>query len=86
MAFLKTVTTSHGFEAVDAYHRVEQVQLLGKTRISFRVRSYKDNDDSTPFFGDESVECDYDIDGANPIKQAYEYVKRLPDFADASDV
>ena len=27
----------------------------------------------------------YQIDGANPIKQGYEYLKTLPEFADATD-
>ena len=27
----------------------------------------------------------YDIDGPNPIKQAYQFLKSLPEFADATD-
>lgn len=27
----------------------------------------------------------FDLDGPNPIKQAYEYIKTLPEFSDATD-
>ncbi len=27
----------------------------------------------------------YNIDGENPFKQAYEYIKTLPEYADAID-
>jgi len=30
-------------------------------------------------------EFGYDLDGTNPIKQAYEHLKTLPEFADAVD-
>ena len=31
------------------------------------------------------VEFPYDLDGENPIKQAYEYIKTLPEFEGAED-
>ena len=31
------------------------------------------------------VEFSYDISGDNPIKQAYEHLKTLPEFSDATD-
>jgi hypothetical protein len=30
MALQKTITTAQGFEAANAYHRVEQVEVLNK--------------------------------------------------------
>lgn len=42
MALKKTVITQHGFDAVEAYHRVEGVHI-GKDKITFQVKSYKDN-------------------------------------------
>jgi hypothetical protein len=83
MALSKTITTVHGFEAVDAYHRVEAVSLVGKDQISFHVRSYAATD--KPFFQEQTLITPYDLNGANPIKQAYEYVKTLEEFTDAKD-
>lgn len=85
MALQKTIITLHGFEAKDAYHRVEALALSTKTEISFRVRSYKDQR-ATLAFDDAGYHCAYDIEGDNPIKQAYEHLKTLPEFAGAADV
>lgn len=35
--------------------------------------------------GHASYEFDYDINGANPIAQAYEHLKTLPEFSGAQD-
>lgn len=83
MAVKKTVNTQHGFVATDAYHRVEGTQV-NKEKITFQIRSYKD-DTGVPHFADVSLSCVYDIQGDNPIKQAYKYIKTLPEFANAED-
>lgn len=83
MALEKTVTTSHGFTAANAYHRVEGTQV-SKDTMAFQVRSYKDNS-GLPHFADESFNCAYDIAGDNPIKQAYAHLKTLPEFAGATN-
>jgi galactose mutarotase-like enzyme len=83
MALLKTVSTVHGFQAVNAYHRVEGVRLDSKTTMSFHVRSYTATE--KPFFVESVLSCAYALDGDNPIKQAYKYLKTLPEFADALD-
>jgi len=83
MALEKTITTIHGFEAVNAYHRVEGLTLLNKTEIRFHVRSYKTAND--PFFQEQILSSPYDLDGDNPIKQAYKYLKTLPEFQNAED-
>lgn len=91
MALKKTVTTIHGFLATDAYHRIENLSISPNLlvdfdsvrTITFVVRSYKTSD-AICFF-ENSFGCEYNIDGENPIKQAYEYVKTLPEFADAQD-
>jgi hypothetical protein len=83
MALLKTVSTVHGLQAVNAYHRVEAVTLQNKETITFHVRSYLATD--KPFFMESVLSCAYAIDGENPIKQAYEYLKTLPEFAGATD-
>lgn len=83
MALKKTVTTVHGIEVIDAYHRVEGIQLIGKDQITFNARSYKDP--MFPFFEEKVAVCDYDMNGANPLAQAYAHLKTLPEFADAVD-
>lgn len=84
MALKKTVTTEYGIEVVDAYHRVEYLQIKDKTSISYHLRSYKDGS-GFPFFGENTLECNYDIEGDNPIKQAYMHAKSLPEFAGSVD-
>jgi hypothetical protein len=83
MALSKTTTTQHGFEAINAYHRVESVSISGKTKIGFWLKSYK-NIESTPF-AEKAMVAPYDLEKSNPIKQAYEHLKTLPEFAGAID-
>lgn len=83
MALKKTVKTPHGITVVDAYHRVEGVVIDGKNAIKFQVRSSVDG--VLPHFLDVQHECVYDIDGKNPIAQAYAHLKTLPEFSDAVD-
>jgi len=84
MALKLTKTTPQGFTATDAYHRVEHIGLQSKNSIVFMLSSYKNNEESTSF-NSERHSCDYDINGDNPIKQAYLHLKTLPEFADAVD-
>lgn len=84
MALQKTVTTAAGLTATNAYHRVEGLRFATKQEVSFLVRSYASTD--LPFFAEAVHACTYDIAGDNPIKQAYEHLKTLPEFADATDV
>jgi hypothetical protein len=83
MALKKTVVSPHGFTADAAYHRVDST-MVSKSRMNFQVRSYKDNSCSS-HFANALFECAYDIAGANPIKQAYEHLKTLPEFDGATD-
>lgn len=84
MALSKTVLTPIGFEAHDAYHRVEGVSLDSKSKMSFSVRSYKDNS-GVPAFSESRYYCDYDLNTTNPIAQAYAYLKTQDEFKDAVD-
>jgi len=83
MALNKTTTSSQGFEAINAYHRVEGLCLITNQKISFHVRTYKDK--AFPAFANEGYSCAYDITGENPIKQAYLHLKTLPEFLNATD-
>jgi hypothetical protein len=84
MALKLTKTTPQGFTATDAYHRVENISLQNKTSIVFMVSSYKD-DKETEAFNSVRHSSNYDINGENPIKQAYLHLKTLPEFAGAVD-
>lgn len=83
MALKKTVVTQHGFTAINAYHRVENVNVISKNQINFMVKSYADTE--KPAFAESSFSAAYDLDGDNPIKQAYVVLKTQADFADAVD-
>lgn len=83
MALKKTVLTNFGVEIVDAYHRVEDVRIIGKNAIAYFVRSYKDR--GFMHFSERQEISNYDIHGENPMEQAYSYLKTLSEFADAVD-
>jgi len=84
MALRKTVFTPFGFQSLDAYHRVEGVAIASKTQISYFLRSYKDNS-GVPSFAETHQFCDYDLNGANPIAQAYADAKNIPAMDGAAD-
>lgn len=83
MALKKTVATPQGFEAIDAYHRVEGISFVGKNKMVFGVTSHKTSE--SPEFNRVSFNCDYDMNGGNPFQQAYVYLKSTDAFADATD-
>lgn len=83
MALKKTITTIYGNQVSNAYHRIENVRLDKKNLISFHLKSYVDA--IYPNFCETIYHCSYDINGVNPIKQAYLYLKTLPEFAGAVD-
>lgn len=84
MALSKTTPSIYGVDFQNAYHRVEEIQILAKTLAKFVVRSYAKND-GVPFFQERKYECNYDIDGNNPIAQAYAFLKTQSEFDGATD-
>lgn len=84
MALNKTVTTPQGFEAVNAYHRVESVALQSKTELVFLVSSYKDADQSLSF-ASKRVVCPYDLSAGNVFEQAYLFLKGTDEFFGSID-
>ena len=83
MALTKTIASAFGLEAINAYHRVERVMLVTNDRMTFRLRSYATVD--FPPFADRGFSCDYDLNGENPVRQAYLHLRTLDEFADAVD-
>jgi hypothetical protein len=84
MALKKNTKTIQGFDAVDAYHRVETLRIEGKTKLFFQLNSYKDKAEKVSF-DTRGFNCAYDLNGLNPIAQAYTYLKTLPEFAESVD-
>jgi hypothetical protein len=83
MALKINIETESGIKVDGAYCRVEYPYLT-KDSVSFNLRKYVVSD--KPFFEESFYSTVYNLEGDNPIKQAYEYLKNLPEFADAVDV
>jgi len=82
MAISKNFETQHGITIQNAYVRVESINAT-KQQMTFSVSFYANKE--KPFFEAKVFSCAYEILGENPIKQAYEHLKTLPEFAGAID-
>lgn len=77
--------TFSGISVSNAYVRIENISLSGKTFGAAQVNMYA-NTPSDGVLSSASYGFPYDLAGDNPIKQAYDYLKTLPEFAGAADV
>ena len=84
MALKKTITTASGLTADNAYIRVENPKLVGKSAVEFEAVCYV-SDKHTLAFDRTRHTGPYDMNGANPFEQAYTHLKSMPQFADAVD-
>jgi hypothetical protein len=82
MALEKSIETLHGFLVNSAYIRVETANV-SKDKMTFTVCMYANK--QKPFFDSKVFSCEYLINGANPIAQAYANLKTMPEFAGATD-
>lgn len=88
MALEKTFLTAQGFEAVNAYHRVEKIDVVSKTEILLDVRSYKNKPepDKTPvLLSSFVVSVPFDVNGSGVFTQAYSGLKQTANFENATD-
>lgn len=83
MALEKNFQTVYGINISNAYCRVDNIVINSKIKLSFLLKIYADK--TAKEIQSEVFNCDYDIAGENPLKQAYEHLKKLPEFADAVD-
>lgn len=83
MAIIKNIELENGIKVDGAYLKVEFPSVT-KDKVTFNLRKYVEA--KKPFFSEEIITCDYSINGENPFKQAYEYLKTLEEFKDAEDV
>jgi hypothetical protein len=86
MALTKTITLQNNFgdESTfdNAYLRVDRVEG-SKALLTAHVGFYKK--DRASLLLTSSVSFKPSLEGGNFIKQAYEYIKTLPEFADATN-
>lgn len=86
MAFTKTSTLVNNFQEFsifeDAYLKVTSFSG-SKGTISFALSIFKKKDGV--LLQKQEYLFAMDLEGSNPIKQAYEYLKTLPEFSDAVD-
>lgn len=86
MALQKNIKLTDNFgievEVPNAYIKVKNVDC-SKTKTTYTVSINKAKDGVLlhNLYGN----FDYNINGENPIKQAYLYLKTLPEFSDATD-
>lgn len=83
MAINKTINTKFGITVPQAYYKIKSVNIESKNKMTFIVFIYADKEKVN--LDEQFYNCVYDINGSNPIKQAYEYLKTLPEFAGATD-
>ena len=84
MALKQTIKTKDNFgievEIPNVYIKIETLDL---NKISGKANlSYKNQENLIRY---NQIQFAYDINGENPIKQAYLHLKTLPEFADAVD-
>jgi hypothetical protein len=85
MAIQKSIefTTQYGKITVpNCYICINSVEI-NKTEATAAIIFYRDNKINA--LQEQSHPFAYDLEGSNPIKQAYEHLKTLPEFTDAVD-
>jgi hypothetical protein len=65
-----------------AYSTVTTVQVERDTALAVVITKTKDG---SQVLSTKEYRFPHDLDGGNSIEQAYEYLKSLPEFADATD-
>jgi hypothetical protein len=84
MALSIDVTLASGLTAPASYVRVTSVHVVTKTQASASLSFFVSPTSSLAYQTAEQSFA-YDLDGPNPIKQAYQFLKTLPEFSDAVD-
>ena len=86
MALTKTITLVNNFQEFsifeDAYLKVTSFSGSKET-VSFDLSAFKEK--GGVLLQKQDYVFAIDLEGSNPIKQAYEYLKTLPELADATD-
>jgi hypothetical protein len=83
MALKQNIVILGDIELTEAYLRVENVCIPNKQQMSFALVARKTRESEV--VNSVAHRCLYDIQGNNPIAQAYEYCKTLPAYSSAVD-
>lgn len=83
MALKVTKELDSGIVVEDAYCRVSSIGSLDKEIMIVVIQHSIDS--TSKAFTINSISIPYDIEGENPIAQAYEHLKTLPEYSDAVD-
>ena len=84
MALSKQITKTFpilGEASINAYIKIEN--FSGNKDSLTVLAVYKKDTAQGDYIASDAYSFDYDITGVNPIEQAYNYLKTLPEFADA---
>ena len=84
MALKKTIQSNFEIEITNAYHRVGRIQIINKSEMAFTVGAFANNTSNVAVQA-KSYDCAYNLAGGNALAQAYQHLKTLPEFADATD-
>jgi hypothetical protein len=86
MALQKNITINYRGDIEvnieNAYIKVDRVDC---NKSSMSIHKHIKRSQNEPALFAEIISCDYNLNGENPIKQAYLYLKTLPEFVDAID-
>ena len=84
MAVLNNYKLTTGHVIPNAYIRIGKLEVVRKVLLRYTVAIFYDQSEEFP--AEEILfMCPYDIEGENPIAQAYTHMKTLPEFAGAVD-
>lgn len=67
-----------------AYHKIESLRV-SKESVGITLHIYP-NSSEMDLIGAFIYEMDYDPNGGEPLTQAYNYLKTLPEYSGATDV
>lgn len=85
MALTKKFEVSPGLVAGSAYIRINSVSIVRHEPACAAVQVFAEQRNTEQPVQTLCYGFDLDLDGPNPIKQAYLHLKSLPEFADATD-
>ena len=83
MAIQSSIKTEFGLDLPAAYIRIGSTATTGKEVLIFTACVFADS--KYPAISQRQYTCPLDLEGPNPIKQAYLHLKSLPEFSDAVD-
>jgi len=88
MALTKPTNSPFGIDLDACYIKITKVEITDKAQMRADVSFFANVNSSAsshPLYVKSEADMAYDLDGPNPIKQAYQHLKTLPEFADAID-